>query len=164
MTTTTLKPSYGTPTAITLTTTSLASSSTLLAGRVSTPINNTSDLAVDSIFGGTIATTSTPTTGTVIEVWLAGSWDNGTTYSAAGGGGDANLSPSTQANKLTMAHAITLNQDNTSARTFTFGPISVAQCFGGTMPDHWAIFVVHNTGQTLGAATLYYTPVQYTNG
>lgn len=162
--TTTLKVSYGTATAITITTTSLASDTALLAGRQSNIVNNTSDLAVDAIFGGTVATTSTPTSGSVIELWLFASWDNATTYSgAAASGGDANLSLSTQGVKLMMAHAITINQDNTTARTHTFGPISVAQCFGGSMPDHWGVYAVHNTGQTLGATALKYTAIQYVN-
>lgn len=161
--TTTIKPSYGTATAITITTTSLASDTALLAGRQSNQVDNTSDLAVDAIFGGTVATTSTPTSGSVIEIWLWASWDNGTTRSAAAGSSDANLSCSTQGVKLMMAHAITINQDNTTARTHTFGPISVAQCFGGSMPDHWGFYVVHNTGQTLGATAVKYTAVQYQN-
>src|ERR1041384_7894487 len=114
---TTVKVSYGTATSITITTTSLASDANLLAGRQSNQVDNTSDLALDALLGGTVATTSTPTTGSVIEIWLWGSWDNGTTRSAAAGSSDANLSLSTQGVKLMMAHALTCNQDNTTART-----------------------------------------------
>lgn len=161
--TTTVKPHYGTPTAITCTTTSLGSSSSLLAGRQSAQIDNTADLAVDALLGGTIATTGTPTAGGVIEVWLFGSWDGGTTRTAGMGTSDANITPSTVSDKVLLAPAITLQQDNTTARTFTFGPISVAEAFGGVMPDHWGVFIVHNVGTTLGATALKYTPVQYDN-
>lgn len=160
---TAIKPSYGSATTIACTTTSLASDTSLLAGRQSAQVDNTADLAVDALLGGTIATTGTPTTGTTIEVWLWGSYDNGTTRSAAAGTSDANFSPATQGVKLMMAHALTINQDNTTARTHTFGPVSVAACFGGTMPDHWGVFIVHNTGTTLGATALKYMPVQYQN-
>lgn len=135
----------------------------LLAGRQSAVVNNTTDLAVDAILGGTIADTSTITANTVIELWLFGSWDNGTTYSAGMGAGDANVSPATLGVKRLMALALVIDLTDTTARTYTIGPISVAQAFGGTMPDHWGFYVVQNSGQTLGATTLKYTPVQYTN-
>ena len=161
---TTLTISYGSATSITCTTTSLASDTNLLAGRQSNTVDNTSDLGVDALLGGTIATTSTPTANTVIELWLFGSWDNGTTYSAAAAsGGDANLSPATVGSKNLMVLAQVINQTDTTARTYTLGPISVAQTFGGVMPDHWGFYVVHNTGQTLGATTMKYTAVQYQN-
>jgi hypothetical protein len=160
---TTLKPSYGSATAITCTTTSLTSDTNLLAGRQSNVVNNTSDLGVDVIIGGTIATTSTPTANTVIEFWLFGSWDNGTTYSAAAGGGDGNFSPATIGSKNLMSLAAVISQTDTTARTYTLGPISVGQMFGGVMPDHWGFYVVHNTAQTLGATTMKYTPIQYVN-
>lgn len=161
--TTTLKPSYGSATSVTCTTTSLATDSNLLAGRTSASVANTTDLGVTALLGGTIATTSTPTANTQIEIWLYGSWDNATTYSAASTGADANFSPATTGVKAAMALGNVIQQTDTTARTYTIGPIDVAASFGGTMPDHWGFFVVHNTGQTLGATTLKYTPVQYQN-
>lgn len=167
--TTITKPSYGSATSITCTTTSLSSDSNLLAGRQSTPINNSSsgsppgDLALDAILGGTIATTGTPTANTTIEVWLFGSWDGGTTYTCAAGAADANLSPATLGSKNLMKLIEVIVQTDATARTYTIGPYSVAQAFGGVMPDHWGVFVVHNTGTTLGATLLKYTPVQYQN-
>lgn len=158
-----IKPSYGSSTSVTCTTTSLATDANLLAGRQSNTVANTTDLGVDAILGGTIATTGTPTTNTVIEVWLFGSWDNGTSYSATAGSSDANFSPATVGVKNLMALAAIINQSDATARTYTLGPISVGQAFGGTMPDHWGFFVVHNTGTTLGATTMKYTAVQYQN-
>lgn len=162
---TALKPSYGTPTAITITTSALASDANLLAGRQSSIISNSGDLAVDSIVGGTIsAPGSAPTAGTFIEVWLFGSWDGGTTFSAgASSAGDANLSLATSGVKALMSRVALVSQTDTTARAYTIGPISVAQAFGGTMPDHWGVFIAHNLGVTLGATALKHTPVQYTN-
>ncbi|HEY3910390.1 MAG TPA: hypothetical protein VGM07_10905 [Stellaceae bacterium] len=162
---TTLKPSYGTPTAITITTSSLASDANLLAGRQSSIVNNTSDLAVDSVVGGTIsAPGSAPTAGTFIEVWLFGSWDGGTSFSGgASSGGDANLSLATTGTKQLLSRGALIGQTDTTARAYEIGPVSVAQAFGGTMPDHWGVFIVHDLGVTLGAAALKYTPIQYTN-
>lgn len=162
---TTLKPSYGAPTSIAITTSSLASDSNLLAGRQSNVANNTSDLAVDSFVGGSIAAPgSAPTAGTTIEVWLFGSWNGGTTYTAgASGSGDANLSLATSGVKQLMSRVALISQTDTTARAYAFGPVSVAQAFGGSMPDHWGVFIVHDLGVVLGGTTLQYTPLQYTN-
>lgn len=153
---TTQKPLYGSATAITCTTTSLATDANLLAGRASAAIDNTSNLFDSALVGGTIATTSTPTANTQIEVYFYGSWDNGTTYSDAIGGTDANVTiVSGQKNQLALAAVIA--QPDTTARTYTIGPIDVRAAFGSdTLPDHWGLFVVHNTGQTLGATALKY--------
>ncbi len=62
-----------------------------------------------------------------------------------------------------MSRAALINQTDTTARAYEFGPVSVAHAFGGTMPDHWGVFIVHDLGVTLGATTLKYTPTQYTN-
>lgn len=162
---TTLKPSYISPVALTITTGSLASDANLLAGRQSNVANNTSDLAVDCVVGGAIAAPgSAPTAGTSIEAWLFGSWNGGTTFTGgASSGGDANLSLATTGVKQLMSRVALISQTDTTARAYDFGPVSVAQAFGGTMPDHWGVFIVHDLGVTLGATTLQYTPVQYTN-
>lgn len=162
--TTTVKPAYGSSTSITCTTTSLASDTNLLAGRQSTVVDNeTTTLAIDAILGGTIATTSTPTADRTIEVWLFGSWDGGTTYTAGAGSADANLSLATPGFKVLMALAQVILTDAT-ARTYTLGPISVRQAFGmDVLPDRWGVFIVHNTGQTLGATALKYRPVNLQN-
>lgn len=157
-----LKPSYGAATTITFTVSGLASDATnLVAGRQSAVINNTTDLAVDALVGGSILT-GTNTANTIIEVWVGGSWDNGTTYLAGGGGGDAALSPANVGVKRAMKLGIVIDVIETTARTYTF-MFSVAQCFGGTMPDHWHLYVVHNTGANLSTTTVKYTPIQYTN-
>lgn len=162
---TTLKPSYGSVTSVTITTSALATDANLLAGRQSNAVNNTSDLAVDSLVGFAFAAPgSAPTANTQIEVWLFGSWNNGTTYSAGAGASDANLSLATTGVKQTMALAGIVQQTDTTARIYDFGPVSVAAVFGGpTMPDHWGAFIVHNLGVTMGTTTMQYTPVQYTN-
>lgn len=158
-----IKPSYGTATTITITDNALATDANLLAGRQSTAINNETDLADDALLGGTILTTGTPTANTVIEVWVFASWNGGTNYSAGAGASDANFSPATTGSKNLMALAAVIVQTDTTARTYSFGPISIAQLFGGTMPDRWGVYIVHNTGQNLGDGVFMYRPVQYQN-
>lgn len=155
----TVKPLYGTPAAIAITTTALASDANLLAGRQSNEVVND---AIDAVLGGTVATTGTPTANTVIEIWLWGTWDDGTTRSAGAGAVDANFAPATIGEKYLMKPAEVIHQTDTTARTYEFGPISVEKTFG-VMPERWGVFVVHNTGATLGATTLTHTPVQYQN-
>lgn len=163
--TTTVKPSYGTPTTIAITLASLASDTNLRSGRQSDAVDNTADLADDALLQITIASGGTPTASTVIEVWLFGSGDDGTSYSAGAGAADAAFNPATDGLKNCMVLAGVINQSDTTARGYTMSPISVAQAFGGVMPDHWGVYVVHNTGTALAASghSVKYTPVQYQN-
>lgn len=159
---TTLTPSYGTSTALTFTLASLASDASLVAGRESTAVDNTSDLAVDSLVGGKITTGTSPTVNTQIEVWCIGSYD-GTTYGAGATGSDANFSPTGEKSQMKLLQIIVV--DATSNHSYEWGPYSVAQCFGGTMPKKWSLFVVQNTGAALNATggnhEAKYTPVKY---
>ena len=160
MTTSTI--SYGTSTALTMTPASLASDTNLIAGRQSTVIDNTSDLAIDALVGGKVTTGTGPTTAKQIEVWAFGSYD-GTTYGAGAGATDANFSPTGE--KTLMSLLTIIPTDATSDHTYEWGPFSVAQAFGGVMPKKWGIFIVHNTGVALNATAgnheVKYTPVKY---
>lgn len=160
----TLKPLYGSTGTLTITASGLASDTNLLAGRQSTVVDNESSvLADDALLGLTVATTSTPGAGGQIEIWVFASWDGGTTYTAGAGAADAAFSPATLGVKNLMALAGVITQTDTTARTYNFGPVSIAQLFGGTMPDRWGVYIVQNTGQNLGATTVKYRPVQYQN-
>jgi len=158
----TATPSYGTAATVTITLASLASDTNLIAGRVSTEVDNTTDLAIDCLVGGKITTGTSPTASRQIEVWVAGSYD-GTTRSAGAGASDANFSPTGEKNLLKLLTIIPT--DATSNHTYEWGPCSVAQAFGGTMPRSWSVYVVHNTGvnlnSTAGNHEVRYTPVQY---
>lgn len=160
MTTATI--SYGTSAALTATLASLASDTNLIAGRQSTVIDNTSDVAIDAIVGGKVTTGTSPTASRQIEVWAFGSYD-GTTYSAGAGASDANFSPTGE--KTLMSLLTVIPTDSTSNHAYEWGPFSVAQAFGGTMPKKWGIFIVHNTGVNLnstgGNHEIKYTPVKY---
>lgn len=159
---TTATPSYGAAATLTITLASLASDTSLIAGRQSTVIDNTSDLAIDSLVGGKVTTGTTPTTAKQIEVWAFGSYD-GTTYSAGAGASNANFSPTGE--KTLMKLLTIIPTDGTSDHTYEWGPFSVAQAFGGTMPKNWGIFIVHNTVAALNATggnhEVKYTPVKY---
>jgi hypothetical protein len=160
---TTATPSYGTSTAIAITLASLASDSNLVTGRESNSVDNTSDLAIDSLVGGKVTTGTSPTASKQIEVWAIGSYD-GTSYDGGATGSDANLTPQ----QKTLLRLLTvIPTSSTSNQLYTWGPFSVAQGFGGTMPKKWSIFIVHNTGVNLNATggnhEIKYTPVKYTS-
>lgn len=142
------KEQFDTSATVTIGVASLASDTNLLAGREATALDNTSNLYDDVIIGGKIKT-GTTTANTQIEIWAIGSYD-GTTYAAGATGSDANLTVvSQQKNVLRLLQVILV--PDTTARTYNWGGISVAQAFGGIIPKKWSVFIVHNTGAALDA-------------
>lgn len=157
MTTATIN--YGTPTALTFTLASLASDTNLVAGRESTAVDNTTTKAIDYLVGGTVVTGTTPTTARQIEVWLYGMYD-GTEYGGSATGTDANLTPDEKSN---LAQLRVIPTIATSDKEYQWGPFSVAQAFGGPVPQKWGIYIVHNTGVNLKTTghEAYYTAIKY---
>lgn len=159
----TATPVYGSVTSLTWTLNSLATDSTLLIGRASTSVDNAgTDLAIDAIVGGQFVSHSVaPTAAKQIEVWCYGSFD-GTAYNAAATGTDAALTVTAES-KVLMRLLTIIPTNATTSATYTWGPFSVAQLYGGTMPRKWGLWSVHNMGQILNAAgnLAKYTPVKY---
>jgi hypothetical protein len=141
--------------ALTITLASLASDTNLLAGRQSTPVDNTTNLDLDHKLSGVIMTGTTPTVSTTIEIWIFAPRKvvTGTpTYPDSFSTADANRS-STSANVKysAMKLAAVITVDATSNRAYDIAPISIAQLFGGTLPEFWGVWVVHNTAAALNA-------------
>ncbi|HVX90632.1 MAG TPA: hypothetical protein VHC20_03270 [Candidatus Paceibacterota bacterium] len=157
----TATPLYGTATALTMTLASLASDTNLVAGRSSAAVDNTSDDAVDAIVGGKVTTGTSPTASRQIEVWMIASYD-GTSYSGGATGSDANFTPQS---KTLLALLTIIPTTGTSNQTYTWGPFSVANAFGGVMPVKWGVYIVHNTGVALNSTgsnhEVKYMPVKY---
>lgn len=160
---TTATPVYGTPTALTITLASLAQDATnLTAGRESTVLDQKDSLdAIDVLVGGKITTGGTVTDLRQIEVWAYASWDDAE-YTGGATGSDANL---TAVGKTGMALLTIIPTTSTANATYRFGPYSIAQAFGGSLPVQFGIFVVHNTGGALHATgsnhEIFYTTVKY---
>jgi hypothetical protein len=159
---TTATPLYGSPTAMTITLTGLATSATLVAGRESTALDQKDTLdAIDVLVGGKVTTGTTPTASRQIEIWAYGSYDD-TEFSGAATGSDAALTPT---EKTTMRLLTVIPTSNVSDTAYKFGPFSIAQAFGGTMPVQFGIWVTHNTGVNLNATAsnqeIVYTAVKY---
>lgn len=157
----TASPNYAAAVTLTHTLASLASDTNLVAGRASTAIDNTVADAIDCLVGGKVTTGTSPTADRQIEIWAYASYD-GTSFSGGATGTDANLTP--QAKSLLKLLTV-IPTSNVSNQTYTWGPISIAQAFGGVVPPEWGIFIVHNTGAALHATAgnheVKYTPIKF---
>ncbi len=160
-------------TAITLTLASLASSSTLVVGRQSTVVDNTSNQYVDAILSGQVTTGTSPTAGKQLELWLYGplkvatstfTYPVATTTALTGSDGAATFILEQKYN-LQLAWS-TFNVGTTDTK-YAIGPLSVAAVFGGVMPLKFGAFFTHNTGVNLNSTAanhwLHYTGIKYTN-
>lgn len=145
---TTATPAYGTKVTMTITLASLASDTSLVAGRESTAVDNKdTDDAIDALVGGIVTTGTSPTASRQIEVWAYGSYDD-SNFSGTATGSDANLTPG---EKTCMKLLTVIPTVNTSNKAYKWGPFSVAQAFGGMVPVQWGVYIVHNTGVNLNS-------------
>jgi hypothetical protein len=161
-----IKLAYGASAALTITLASLGNSTT--AGRQSDVVDNTSNLYVDALVGGKITTGSTPTVGTIIEVWAFAPVESGTPiYPDVLGASDAAVTFTSRdilVSSMALLSAMVVSA--TSDRAYWMKPTSVAAAFGGVLPFKWGIVVINSTAVALNATggnhTLYYKPVYAT--
>jgi hypothetical protein len=149
----TVTMNYAASAAITIGVESTASSSTFAAGRESSVIDNTTNKYADALLSGKIRVGTTPTANTQIAVYVFAPVDDTPTYPDVMDGTDSTETlTSVGVGQGFLKPAATLNVDsNTSDRDYAFGPVSVAQLFGGVMPPRWSVFVAHNTGVNLNS-------------
>lgn len=146
-----VKIAYAASANLTLAVASLASSTTLVAGRASTAIDNSSNLYLDAILSGFVTSGTTPTAG-VIEVWVYAQLDDAPTYPDSITGTDAaKTMTSAPIKREALALVASIPVGTTSNARYPFAPVSVASLFGGTLPERWGVFVVHNTVAALNA-------------
>ncbi|GAC1502572.1 MAG: hypothetical protein NVS1B6_09330 [Steroidobacteraceae bacterium] len=157
-----VKPSYLTKTNLTITLASLAASATV--GRQSTAIDNTTDLALDCLVAGVVEVGVVAANNQVL-FFVAGSIDAGTTYSGKNG---ANVVGATDA-AFTRADPTDLKLIGvlpcpTASVIMSWGPYSIAQAFGGQVPQRWVLIVCNDTGVALSATAgnnaAWYMPIQ----
>ena len=163
-----IKLAYASSAAYTISFASLATSSTLVAGRNATAISNTSNLYLDYLVGGKITVGTTPTAAKAIQIWLYGSIDDTPTYADSLTGTDAAFTWTSvdvrNAGAAFFNEAITT--DTTSNRAFWYRPMGIAPFFGGRLPKNHSIWVSHETAvnlnSTAGNHVLSYTGVYVT--
>lgn len=142
--------------ALTLSLASLADdNANMLAGRASTAVDNSSNLDLDHLVSGYVTLGSSPTASRYVEVWAyaAVSIASGTpTYPDSITGSDANKTMTSANVKYgALVQLDTLVTDATTGRVLTMKKKSIAQAFGGSLPQFWGLFIVQGSGVALNS-------------
>lgn len=139
---------------LTITLASLATSSTLLVGRESGAVDNTTNLDTDHMLSGKITVGTSPTVSTKIEVLVYApiSMASGTpTYPDVFDGTESAETVTSDNVKFSMLRlAWSTTVDATSDRTYYMEPTSIKDLFGD-LPPFWGVFVTHSTGVNLNS-------------
>lgn len=142
---------YSSNTVITMDLASLATSSTFVAGRESSQIDNTSNKYIDCLVSGTVSVGTTPTANTTIAIYVYGADTSlATTPLDTLDGTDSaeTLTNTGILNALRLGASIAVPAATSDVQYIVL-PFSVATLFGGVMPKYWGLFVSHNTGVNL---------------
>lgn len=153
---TVLDTTYSANTPIALDLSSLATSSTWVAGQESTQIDNTATKYIDALVdvkGITGHASTANTVGQELRVYVWGSDVSlaTTAISALDGTTSAETLTATVTQSLRLAGSVQAVV-TTAALVFYIQPFSVAALFGGVMPKFWGLFVTHNFTGALGAS------------
>lgn len=142
---------------LTITLASLASGSSgvYTAGQESNAVDNTTNVDLDHLLSGIITTGTSPTASRVINVYAYANLSSaaGTpAYPDVLDGADS-AETFTSANVMNAAVRLvaSITVDATSNRSYYFGPVSIANLFGGTLPKFWGVYVAHDTAVALNA-------------
>ncbi|GAC1700100.1 MAG: hypothetical protein NVS9B4_00860 [Candidatus Acidiferrum sp.] len=153
----TISELFGTKTNLTITAATLAASATV--GRQATVVDNTVNNALDVLVQGTL-TVGVVSGNKQILFYVAGSFDGGTTYSLANGTNTIGATDAafTRVDPSGKAPSGVLPVPTASiAYSFDF---SVAQSFGGSMPQKWALCVFNDSGVALTAFSAWYIEIR----
>lgn len=142
---------YSSNTAITMDLANLGTSTTWVAGRESSQIDNTSNKYIDAMVSGKVSVGTTPTANTAINVYVWGADTSlaTTAIDVLDGTDSAETLTNVGIRDALKVGAIVAVPANTSDVQYEVLPFSVAALFGGHMPKYWGLFVAHNTGANL---------------
>jgi len=161
-----VKIAYASSSALTITLASLATSATLVFGRESTAVDNTTNKYLDYLLGGKITTGTSPTDAKQIRVYVVGLVEDSTYPDVMDGTDSDETWTSTGIRDSASKLAAVIPTNNTSDRTYWFGPVSVAGLFGGVMPKKFVVWVTHDTAvnfnSTAGNHAIHVTGVYET--
>jgi hypothetical protein len=163
-----VKITYAASAAYTLTLASLASSSSLVAGRESTWVSNASNRYLDELVAGYVTVGTTPTANTIIEVHAVGSINDTPTYPDVFDGTDSDETISNAQIKYAICRPIAVVSvvATTSNLAYPFAPTGIRQLFGDGLPSTHGLFVTHSTVAALHATggnhVISHTPVYAT--
>lgn len=162
------KIAYVASAAYTITLTSLATSSTLVAGRESTALSNASNKYLDVLTAGFITVGTTPTANTQIEVHTVGALNDTPLYPDVFDGTDSAETVSNVQIKNAICRPVAIMQvvATTSDLAYPFTPLGQRQLYGDGLPPAHVIFVTHSTAVNLNATAanhaIYHTQVYAT--
>lgn len=140
---------YTAITAPTHTMASLATSSSLVTGRESTAVDNSSTKYLDIQIFQKVTTGTSPTAGT-IELWLIPSFDGTTWPDVFDGTDSAETVTSRDILRACGKLAASTPTDTTSNQTYPLTVPSVRDVFG-TVPQKFVLFITHNTAVNLNS-------------
>lgn len=154
---------------------SLASDSgSYLAGWSSASVNNTSNVYMDYMVGGTFTTHASNRAAGDIRVYVIAALNDTPTWPATASGtigteGALSFTDSEERDSLCRLLTV-LTADTSASSILAFPPTAIAPLFGGIVPPYWALFVTQNVSTTTTAglassgSAIYYTPItfQYT--
>jgi len=146
------KIAYAADAQLTITLASLGSSSTLVAGRESTSVDNSTNKYLDYELSGKVTTGTSPTATRSIEIWVVAPINDTPTWPDVFDGTDSAETVTSRDVLFACGKlAKVITTDNTSDRTYPFHVGSVAQLFGGICPSTFVVFVVHDTAVNLNS-------------
>lgn len=158
---------YAASATITIAPENVATSADWTAGVESNIVDNSTNKYVDALVSGFWTAGTTPTANTTVAIYAYAQQDDTPTYPDVLDG-TSSAETITSAGVLSGALRLlgTLNVSaNTSNRSYYLAPTSVAQAFGGILPQRWGIFIAHNTGvnsnTTAGNFVWKYQGVKY---
>lgn len=141
-----IKIAYGGTTTPTMTLASLAASSTLLAGRESSAVDNGASVKyLDYLVAGNFKAAASNNQAGNVYVTVVGARDDTPTWPDVFDGTDSAETVSKQGVFDQICRMLAnITADATASQTWYFGPCSLAQRYGGAVPDQFVYFVTHN--------------------
>jgi hypothetical protein len=149
---------------------SLASSSTYISGWFSGSVNNTSNVYMDYLWGGTFTSHASNRQSGSLYVYAVAALNDTPTWPATATGtlgteGTGSFSDAYKRDSLCRLLAV-INTDNTASAIYTFPPTSIRNLWGEIPPYH-CLYITGNLSTTTTAqlassgSALYYTPITY---
>ena len=130
---------------------SLAASATWVAGWESALVDNSVNLYEDILLSGKITVGAAPTAGQV-RVYVVALLDDATWPDVFDGVQSAETVTSALIADGFWKLAAVFSPDTSASAVYFFGPVSVANLFGGVCPAKFVIFLTHSLVQALAAA------------
>ena len=145
---------YASSASLTIDIDSLASDDSLLAGRQSTVVDNSTDRYLDYLVTGVITTASSGLSDNKhVLVYLFAQTTDAPTYPAGLGATDADITlGSTELRDAGLVLAAAIPTNDSASVSYGMSAISVASCFGGICPQRWGVFLVHDSGAALASS------------